>query len=49
MASGKYRVRVDWKLEDLSGNNLLRRFEVEVTDAKLPAFIGPRHLQFELK
>jgi len=47
--SGDFRVRVDWELEDLAGNNLLRLFEMDVADANAPVFEGPRYLRFHLK
>ena len=47
--SGDYRVRVDWELEDLAGNNLLRLFEMDVAHADAPVFAGPRYLRFHLK
>ncbi len=47
--SGDFRVRVDWELEDLAGNNLLRLFEMDVAQADAPVFAGPRYLRFHLK
>ena len=47
--SGDFRVRVDWELEDLAGNNLLRLFEMDVAHADVPVFAGPRYLRFHLK
>jgi hypothetical protein len=47
--AGDFRVRVDWELEDLAGNNLLRLFEMDVAHADVPVFAGPRYLRFHLK
>ena len=47
--SGDFRVRVDWELEDLAGNNLLRLFEMDVARADTPIFVGPHYLRFHLE
>ena len=44
-----FRVRVDWELEDLAGNNLARPFEVNLQANPPPTFAGPRYLNFEVK
>jgi hypothetical protein len=44
-----FRVRVDWELEDLAGNNLARPFEVNLTAPNPPEFAGPRYLKFAVE
>lgn len=44
-----YRVRVEWELEDLAGNNLLRLFEVNLENPGAPSLFGPRYLEFTPK
>ncbi len=44
-----YRVRVDWELEDLAGNNLKRPFELNLQSKTKPTFEGPHYFQFHLK
>lgn len=48
-ASGIHRVRIEWELEDLAGNNLLRKFEVNLEQPNAPAFAGPRYLEFQTR
>ena len=45
-SKGEYRIKVDWELEDLAGNNLLRLFEVNLDQSGLPVIAGPRYLEF---
>jgi hypothetical protein len=47
--SGIHRVRIGWELEDLAGNNLLRKFEVNLEQPNAPAFAGPRYLEFQMR
>ena len=42
----EYRVKVDWELEDLAGNNLWRLFEVNLDQSGVPVLAGPRYLEF---
>lgn len=46
-SAGVHRVRIGWELEDLAGNNLLRRFEVNLEQPNEPTFAGPRYLEFQ--
>lgn len=46
---GDYQVKVDWELEDLAGNNLLRLFEVNLEDPGVPSLAVPRYLEFTPK
>ena len=48
-AGGIHRVRIEWELEDLAGNNLLRKFEVNLEQPNAPAFAGPRYLKFQTR
>jgi len=45
-ASGEHQIRIGPELEDLAGNNLLRRFEVNLEQPNEPTFAGPRYLEF---
>ena len=44
--TGNYRLKVDWELEDLAGNNLERLFEVNLNKPTEPTFARPRYLEF---
>ena len=44
-----FRVRVDWELEDLAGNNLDRPFEVNLEAPTIITFAGPRYLEFKTR
>ncbi|HCU85929.1 MAG TPA: hypothetical protein DGP39_00255 [Verrucomicrobiales bacterium] len=44
--AGRNRVRIGPELEDLAGNNLLRRFEVNLEQPGELIFAGPRYLEF---
>ena len=44
-----HRVRIGWELEDLAGNNLLRKFEVNLEQPNAPDFAGPRYLEFQTR
>ncbi len=44
-----FRVRIDWELEDLAGNNLHRPFEVNLQTNPTSTFAAPRYLKFEVK
>jgi len=45
-AADRYRVRIGAELEDLAGNNLLRRFEVNLEQPGETIFAGPLYLEF---
>ena len=47
--AGGHRIRIDWELEDLAGNNLARPFEVNLANPNPPEFAGPRYLKFEVR
>jgi len=48
-ATGDYRLKVDWELEDLAGNNLERLFEVNLENPTEPALARPRYLKINIK
>jgi len=48
-ATGDYRLKVDWELEDLAGNNLERLFEVNLDNPTEPALARPRYLNIKIK
>ncbi|MDE2680284.1 MAG: hypothetical protein OSB29_02835 [Verrucomicrobiota bacterium] len=48
-ATGDYRLKVDWELEDLAGNNLERLFEVNLNKPTEPTFDRPRYLEFKIE
>ena len=45
-AADRYRARIGAELEDLAGNNLLRRFEINLEQPGETIFAGPRYLEF---
>ncbi|MDC0143576.1 hypothetical protein OAK45_03475 [Verrucomicrobia bacterium] len=48
-ATGNYRLKVDWELEDFAGNNLERLFEVNLNKSTEPTFARPRYLEFKIE
>jgi hypothetical protein len=48
-ATGNYRLKVDWELEDLAGNNLERLFEVNLNKPTEPTLARPRYLEFKIE
>lgn len=47
--AGANAIIVNWELEDLAGNNLVRPFEVDLTQPPDPANATPRRLPFDIQ